>query len=743
MPRTSRRLSLLAAAAAVLLSVAGPGTAAAAGGTTPAGAAGERVKAIVTFEQRPGRAAEQAVEALGGRVRQALGLVQGLAIEIPAGRLRALERTSGVRSVELDHPLTAFDHAADTGDLEYENAWGVEHIGTPEAHAAGLTGAGIKLAIIDTGIDYVHDDPDDTPYVVDPEFLSNYAGGYDFYNDDADPFDDNGHGTHVAGIAAAERNGYLVAGVAPEVELYALKILGPTGEGEYSGLIAALGWAVANDIDVVNMSLGAHEVSAALELAVQEAAAAGVVMVAASGNINPLSWEELFYGCPVAYPAAYPEVIAVSFTGQDDRLTGWSCTGPQVDLAAPGDGIFSPVPTGTCMFCSPLGYSAQSGTSMASPHVAGVAALVLQAGIANGGDLNTLGDDIRAHLCAQTAPAAGMATTDPRYPNWYGCGIVDADKALVDNPPDDGGPNEPPIATDDAATVAEDGTVDVAVLANDTDGDGDALTVSAVGAPSHGSATAQPNGTIRYVPAADYHGPDTFGYSVSDGHGGTDDGAVTITVTAANDPPTAADDVATTAYQTAVSVPVLANDSDPDGDPLSVVSVGAAGHGVVSIGPGGGVTYTPATGYSGPDSFAYTAGDGHGGTDTATVAVTVGAAPPPNPIHVGDLDRTTTSSGKTWGARVTIRIDSAAHAGVAGAVVTGTWSGGASAVGGCTTNSTGSCTVQLTKLSKSTVASVSFTVGSAAKAGSTYDPPANHDPDGDSSGTSILVNRPT
>ena len=79
-----------------------------------------------------------------------------------------------------------------------------------EVHLAGNTGQGVKVAVIDTGIDYIHDDPDDSPYVVDPEFLNNYKGGYDFFNNDDDPMDDNGHGTHVAGILAAEHNGYLV-----------------------------------------------------------------------------------------------------------------------------------------------------------------------------------------------------------------------------------------------------------------------------------------------------------------------------------------------------------------------------------------------------------------------------------------------------------------------------------------------------------------------------------------------------
>jgi len=159
-----------------------------------------------------------------------------------------------------------YDHFA--VDFEYENAWGVEHIGSREVHLSGNWGQGVKVAVIDTGIDYLHDDPDDTPYVVDPEFSVNYRGGIDYFNNDGDPFDDNGHGTHVAGTLAAAHNGYLVTGVAPGVDLYAVKILNAAGEGEYSHLIQGLQWSIANDMDVVNMSLGGHEVSAALQQAV-------------------------------------------------------------------------------------------------------------------------------------------------------------------------------------------------------------------------------------------------------------------------------------------------------------------------------------------------------------------------------------------------------------------------------------------------------------------------------------------
>ena len=601
----------------------------------PDGAADkERVRAIVTFDHRPDRASERAVERLEGKVGRHLHLINGLSIDIPRGQLKQLEKAGGVTHVELDHKITAFEHAPSTGDLEYENAWGVEHIGTRPVHLAGNTGQGIKMAVIDTGLDYIHDDPDNLPYVVDPEFLSNYAGGYDFVNNDSDPMDDNGHGTHVAGSIAAEKNGYLVVGVAPSVDLYALKVLGATGQGDYSGLIAALGWAVTHDMDVVNISLGGHDVSAALQTAVANAAGAGLTIVAASGNVNPNNFTELMYGCAVAYPAAYEQVIATSFTNTADKLTGYSCTGPQVDIAAPGDAIISPVPVGSCMFCKPQGYGANSGTSMASPHVAGVAALILSAGIENSGNPATLADDVKAHLCATTTQA-GMALTDPKYPNYYGCGIVNARKALIETPPPPPPNTGAPVAVDDAAATAEDTPTDVAVLANDSDPNGDTLSVTAASDPANGTIAIQSDGTVRYTPDPDFAGADTFDYTADDGTGNSDTGSVAVIVTPLNDTPAAADDVLVTLRDTTGSVAALANDTDVDGDTLAVGSVSTPAHGSATLETDGTITYQPAPGYVGDDGFDYTIGDGAGGSASGHVAVTVVAINGP-PTAVDD-----------------------------------------------------------------------------------------------------------
>jgi subtilisin family serine protease len=717
------------------------------------------VKAIVTFDARPGRAAEQTIERRGGTVRRHLPLVNGLAVELSVGQMRHLATDAGVRHVELDPTLTAIEpisvEAVQTGDLEYDNAWGVSRLGAPAAHAAGIRGAGVRVAVIDTGIDYIHDDPDDTPYVVDPEFLGNYAGGFDFVNNDTDPFDDNGHGTHVAGILAAEKNGYLVAGVAPEVDLFALKILDANGEGDVSNLIVALQWAIDNDIDVVNMSLGTHEVSAALATAVANAAAQGLLMVAASGNVNPFVWQELLFGCPVTYPGAYPEVLSTTFTNPNDALTGYSCTGPEVDVASPGDAVFSPVPIGPCLLCKPWGYDALSGTSMASPHLAGTVALLVSAGIADAGTPG-LFDDVRDRICTTADPGFGVnatpiPTNDPRYPTYFGCGVVDADDAVLGIVPP---VNHPPVATDDTATTTEDAAVSIPVLANDTDEDGDGLSVSGVGSPANGTALLDPSGTaIQYTPVPGYSGTDAFSYTISDGAGGADAAAVTVTITAVDDPPTAEPRSASTTSPNPVSITLRG--TDPDTCELSFQVIDLPTHGGVGSLTGATcatgapnadtatVVYTPTPGYSGPDSFTYRVLDATGASAVVTVSITVLAAPPPNPIHVGDLDRSTSSAGKNWTARVTIRIHTAAEGSVAGAVITGTWSNGASGTATCTTNSSGACTVQKTKLSKATVATVTFTVTSVTVAGSTYTAAANHDPDGDSNGTTITVFRPT
>ncbi|GAA1973100.1 hypothetical protein GCM10009798_37900 [Nocardioides panacihumi] len=181
--------------------------------------------------------------------------------------------------------------------------------------------------------------------------------------------------------------------------------------------------------------------------------------------------------------------------------------------------------------------------------------------------------------------------------------------------------NHAPVAVDDTLTTLQDTAGTVNVVANDTDSDGDTLSVTGHGTPAHGTVSCTATG-CTYTPAAGYSGTDSFTYTVSDGHGGTATGTVNVTVTHVNHNPAAVNDTLTTLQDTAGTVNVVANDTDSDGDTLSVTGHGTPAHGTVSC-TATGCTYTPAAGYSGTDSFTYTVSDGHGGTATGTVNVTV------------------------------------------------------------------------------------------------------------------------
>jgi VCBS repeat-containing protein len=195
--------------------------------------------------------------------------------------------------------------------------------------------------------------------------------------------------------------------------------------------------------------------------------------------------------------------------------------------------------------------------------------------------------------------------------------------------------NDPPVAAADAVAVPEDGTVSVTVLANDTDVDGDTLTVTAVTQGAHGAVAINPDKTVQYTPAANYNGPDSFTYTVSDGHGGTATGTVAVNVSPVDDAPIANPDSASVAEDGTVAIPVLANDADPEGDTLTVTAVTQGAHGTVAVNPDKTVRYTPAANYNGPDSFIYTISDGNGGTATGAVAINVTPVDDP-PVAVND-----------------------------------------------------------------------------------------------------------
>ncbi len=218
--------------------------------------------------------------------------------------------------------------------------------------------------------------------------------------------------------------------------------------------------------------------------------------------------------------------------------------------------------------------------------------------------------------------------------------------------------NDAPAAQSDALVTPEDTALTIApatLLANDSDPDGDPLSITSVQAAVHGTV-ALVEGNIVFTPAADYHGPASFTYTISDGQGGSDTATVTIEVTpvndnpdAVNDAPAAQSDALVTPEDTALTIApatLLANDSDPDGDPLSITSVQAAVHGTVALVEGN-IVFTPAADYHGPASFTYTISDGQGGSDTATVTIEVTPVND-NPHAVNDAPAAQCAGCSTW-----------------------------------------------------------------------------------------------
>ncbi|NLO92206.1 MAG: S8 family peptidase [Elusimicrobia bacterium] len=250
---------------------------------------------------------------------------------------------------EIEIPVPDMNVAAYGADLDPEIPWGVAKVGAPLVWKK-WTGKGVKVAVVDTGVDLKH--PDLAPNIVKTYNVTNGGEGQD----------DQGHGTHVSGTIAAVRDGKGVVGVAPEASLYVAKVLGANGSGSLSDVVAGIDWAVQQGVAVMNMSLGSPYPSESLELAVKNAKEAGVTVVCAAGNDSG----------PVGYPAAYAGAIAISAGDENGGMASFSSHGPQVAFIAPGVNINSTYLGG--------GYKALRGTSMASPHVAGLAVLAVQGG---------------------------------------------------------------------------------------------------------------------------------------------------------------------------------------------------------------------------------------------------------------------------------------------------------------------------------------------------------------------------
>ncbi|MFC4602003.1 alpha/beta fold hydrolase, partial [Cohnella hongkongensis] len=266
-------------------------------------------------------------------------------------------------------------------------SWGVPAIGGDIAHQAGIKGQGVKVAILDTGIS--------------PHTDLHISGGISVIDSVYSNFDDNGHGTHVAGIIGAKINNTGVVGIAPETELYSVKVLDQFGNGKYSNVIAGIDWAIENQMDIISMSFGGHQPSQILHQAIQRATDAGIIVVASAGNEGTGENTML-------YPALFPEVLSVGAVNKNFERSVFSSTGEELDLVAPGNAILSTTQDGD--------YGLSSGTSVSAPFVAGAAALIWSQ------NRDWTAEEVKTNMY--------FNATDLGEPSHFGYGIVNVAKSL-------------------------------------------------------------------------------------------------------------------------------------------------------------------------------------------------------------------------------------------------------------------------------------------------------------------------
>ena len=537
-------------------------------------------------------------------------------IGIPAGRTvsEMVEIYNENPHVEYAEPNYIAYALMMPNDPYYVYQWNLDNSGyggiNVEAAWDFSTGIGVTVAVIDTGVAYENYG---RRYKQAPDLANTlFVAGYDFVNNDAHPNDDNSHGTHVAGtIAQSTDNGIGVAGVAFNAYIMPIKVLNKAGSGTYDWVTEGIYYAVDHGANVISMSLGGPSPSTTLEDALAYAYNSGVTVVAAAGNDgkNVLN-----------YPAAYDDyVIAVGATRYDETLAYYSNYGSSLDLVAPGgdltvdqngdgygDGVlqntFNPNTKNTRDFA----YWFFQGTSMATPHIAGVAALVIANGV-------TGPDNVRAAL---ETTAEDLGTTG--FDETYGWGLVDAYTALQWTAT----PNNPPVADDQSVTTNEDESISITLTA--TDPDDDPLTFSIVSEPSHGVLTEIATG-VTYTPNANYNGEDSFTFKANDGKADSNIATVSVTVNAVNDKPVASSQSVTTEQDTAKNI--ILTGSDVDGDTLTYAIASQPTNGIltedVNFGTHGIVTYTPYSGFVGDDSFTFTVSDSQLISDPAQISITV------------------------------------------------------------------------------------------------------------------------
>lgn len=289
----------------------------------------------------------QLLEPFNYDVDHELTLINRLAVTVTKQEAEKIKQVQGI-TIEKDEPVKINQQF-----IGYQHQLTINHA----TNTLGLTGDGVKVAVLDTGIKTTHPD-----LVV--------AGGVNTIDKQQSYNDDNGHGTHVAGIIAATNNNIGVVGLSPGVELYAIKALDANGEGTQTDIIAGIQWAIEQEIDIINLSITTSVSTDALKSMLDYSYDKGIISVAASGNDYSA---DAYYAYSVTYPAKYPSVIAVGSIDEYYQPSYFSQPGRALEFVAPGENILS------TYIDADFPYTEMSGTSMATPVVTAILSLYKEA----------------------------------------------------------------------------------------------------------------------------------------------------------------------------------------------------------------------------------------------------------------------------------------------------------------------------------------------------------------------------
>jgi len=330
----SKKLLLIVSAFVLILSFITPGFSASANAQI------QTEKVIVVFKDKIDK---NIILNARGKVNKEYNNIPALSVSIPSQAINGLKNNPNISIIEKDIPIKINSQTQD---------WGISRTNAPFAWESNITGKNIKISIVDTGVSNHKD--------------LQVVEGVSFVSDETSYEDNNGHGTHVAGIIGARNNKYGTVGIAPEADLYAVKVLNKEGIGYLSDVIAGIDWSIKNKMDIINLSLGTTTPSSSLEQIVDEAYGKGILIVAAAGNNGTQDG----LNDTIEYPARYESVIAVGATNIKDERLPFSATGSSIEVVAPGENIYSTYLKNN--------YTYMSGTSMATPYVAGNLALLKQ-----------------------------------------------------------------------------------------------------------------------------------------------------------------------------------------------------------------------------------------------------------------------------------------------------------------------------------------------------------------------------